>query len=332
MYYLLRLAEIVIPRLPPPLVYLLGNIIAPVVWLLAGKARRQATENMRHVLGGQNEQARQFLQTRAGRKRLRKLVRALFRLNVSNYLDLFLLPSLKPETIMQSMEIHGFEHIQQALASGKGVIVFSAHMGPFNYLIQWLAIQGYEVTIPVEHLADQRILDLVLRLRRSKGVQFVPLGGSKAMRTILQTLRNNGVVLITADRAVQGESVIMPFFGAPARLPSGIAHLVQRTGAPLVGAFGWRTRSVPMPLQGGEIFPVSLSEDERGQIEPLTRSIVSGLEQFIAAHPDQWIVFSPVWVEQEATNANADADADESAIKQKQVQVQTHVDDRGTSN
>ncbi len=311
MYYLLRLAASLIPRLPRRLVSWLGVVVAFIAWLFAGKARRQASENMLHVLGGQNEQSREFLRTRAGRKRLRRVVRGMFRQNVSNYLDLFLLPSLKAETILQSMQVRGLEHLQQALADGKGVIFFSAHLGPFDYLIQWLAIQGYEVTIPVEHLADQRILELILRLRRSKGIQYVPLGGSAALRAMLQTLRKNQIVMITADRAVQGESALVPFFGAPARLPLGIAELAQRTGAPVLGGFGWRSERRQEPRLNGEIVPVSsaLPPEQRNQIEPLQQSIVSCMERFIGAHPDQWVVFSPVWAAEEATEKQLQAKA-----------------------
>ncbi len=311
MYYLLRLAASLIPRLPRWLVSWLGVVVAFIVWLFAGKARRQAGENMLRVLGGQDEQSREFLRTRAGRKRLRRVVRGMFRQNVSNYLNLFLLPSLKAETILQSMQVQGLEHLQQALAGGKGVIFFSAHLGPFDYLIQWLAIQGYEVTIPVEHLADRRVLELVLRLRRSKGIQYVPLGGSAAVRAMLQTLRKNQIVMITADRAVQGESALVPFFGAPARLPLGIAELAQRTGAPVLGGFGWRSERREEPRLVGEIVPVSsaLPPEQRNQIEPLQRSIVSCMERFIGAHPDQWVVFAPVWVAEEATEKQLQAKA-----------------------
>src|SRR5579885_3334185 len=294
MYYLLRLAASLIPRLPRWLVSWLGVVVAFIVWLFAGKARRQAGENMLRVLGGQDEQSREFLRTRAGRKRLRRVVRGMFRQNVSNYLNLFLLPSLKAETILQSMQVRGLEHLQQALAGGKGVIFFSAHLGPFDYLIQWLAIQGYEVTIPVEHLADRRVLELVLRLRRSKGIQYVPLGGSAALRAMLQTLRKNQIVMITADRAVQGESALVPFFGAPA-----------------LGGFGWRSERRVEPRLVGEIVPVSsaLPPEQRNQIEPLQRSIVSCMERFIGAHPDQWVVFAPVWVAEEATEKQLQAKA-----------------------
>lgn len=298
MYYLFRLAEIVIPRLPRRLVRVLGNGVALIAWLVAGKARRQATENIRHVLGGQDEQARRSLQTWAGRRRLQKIVRGMFKQNVSNYLDLFLLPTIKPETILQNMDLHGLEHVKAALALGKGVIIFSGHYGPFDYLVQWLAIQGQEVVIPVEQLADTRILDLVLRLRRSRGIQYVPLGGSKAMRAMLQALRHNQIVLITADRAVQGEFVEVPFFGAPARLPLGIAELTQRTGAPVVGGFGWPRQHGQGPKFVAELVPLSLAlpEEQRKQTDHLMSGIVAIMERYIGARPQHWVVFAPIWV------------------------------------
>ena len=51
MYRVFRLASIVIPRLPRGFVLALSQVIGLVAWLVAGNARRQATINMRHVLG-----------------------------------------------------------------------------------------------------------------------------------------------------------------------------------------------------------------------------------------------------------------------------------------
>src|SRR5205823_14743142 len=125
-----------------------------------------------------------------------------------------------------------------------------------------IAIKCYQLTIPVERLKDERILDLILKLRNSKGVQFVPLGGSTPIRTFIKALRNNQIVLITADRAVEGESVEKLFFDEPALLPIGPVALSQRTGAALVGACGWYTSRTHIE---GKFVPLTLelSEDER---------------------------------------------------------------------
>lgn len=299
MYKLFRIVVIVSRRLPGWAIELIGSLGGILFWLVAKGARRQATENMVHVLG------EEIRQTRQGRRRLRRTVQGVFQNSVRNYLQAFALPTTSAKTIVDTMHVEGEEHLKEALARGKGVILFSAHFGPFDYLSQWIAIKGYDLTIPVENLKDQRMLDLMLTLRRSHGVNFLPLGGSAPMRVILQALRNNKIVLITADRAVQGERVEMPFFGAPAELPSGPAALATRTGATVVGAFGWRTYRAngERPIIGS-FTPLSLAlpEEQRADMKSVMRGIVDRMEQQIGAHPEQWVVFSPMWKNTKNTN------------------------------
>ena len=293
MNYLFRFATVVVPRLPHWFVLFLANAIGLVAWLVASKPRKQATANIRHVLGTQ------VLATHAGRKRLQQIVRSMFQYSVRNYLETFALLHSRPELILNRIIDRGVENIEAALAKGKGLILFSAHLGPFDYLVQWLSIKGYKVTIPVERLNDQRMLDLMIKLRNSQGMQYIPLGGSGPLRSIIQALRNNQIVLITADRAVEGESVVKPFFGEPARFPIGPVSLSLRTGAPLVGAFG---SYVSSKLMLGEIVPLSLelTEDEQTNTDRMMCGMIEMMERFIKAHPEQWVVFSPVWISDSA--------------------------------
>jgi lauroyl/myristoyl acyltransferase len=288
MYYPYRFASIAIPRLPRWLVLALAKIIGLTVWLFARSTRKQATTNIIHVLGPQVQK------TRAGRRMLRRTVQGMFQHNVRNYMNVFSLPNIQPATILRRMKIDGIEHLDAALALGKGAILFSAHLGPFDYMVQGFPAKGYQVTIPVEQLKDQRMLDLMLKLRRSQGINFVSLGDSSSMRSIIQALRKNQVVLVAADRAVQGESVEKPFFGSTARLPLGPVLLAQRTGAPLVGGFGWYTSNASMQVQFAPL-SLELTEQERANTDTLMCGLIEMMERAIEAHPEQWLMFSPVW-------------------------------------
>jgi KDO2-lipid IV(A) lauroyltransferase len=289
MYRLYAFAAKVVPHLPRGMILALAQVIGLAAWLVAGKARRQATANMLHVLGPD------IRATRAGRRRLRKTVLSMFRYNVRNYLEALYLPPTKPEVIQRELQdITGEEHLEEALARGKGVILISVHLGPFNNLTQWFTVNGYNVTIPVERLKDERMLDLMLSLRRRPGVNFTPLGGSVPLRAMIAALRKNELVLITGDRAVVGESVERLFFDATARLPSGPINLAQRTDAMLVGAVGWYERQGRV---GGHFTPISLAvpEEERADEERLHAKVVEMMEREIRSHPEQWVVFDPVW-------------------------------------
>lgn len=292
MYYLFLWGGRIVPRLPPWLLRMLPRLLGSLAWLVATGPRQQATSNVRHVLDAKAQR------TATGRRKLQRVVRGMFRNNVSNYLDAFLIPCMKnrQKDLYQRHLLHE-EHLKEALSLGKGAIVFSAHFGPFTYLAWWLVALGYQVTIPVENLKNERLMRLTLDLRNQSGVNYLPLGGSAPMRAIFQALRQNQVVLITADRAVEGESVVCDFFGAPARLPIGLVNLSIRTGAPLVGAIGWYSSKARVHADFIRL-TLALPEEDRQRPEVIQAAIIAELEQVIRARPEQWIVLSKVWVDQ----------------------------------
>jgi lauroyl/myristoyl acyltransferase len=294
MYRLYRFASIVVPHLPLSFVRGLSLVIGFAAWIFARKARKQAAINMQHVLGPQ------IHSTRAGRKTLRRTVRKMFRYSARNYLEALYLPYLKREELLSRLTYRGgLEHLDAALAQGKGAIILSIHSGPFEYIVQWFAFQNYSLTIPVEHLKDERMFELALKLRSRPGLQFAPLGGSAPLRSMMQALKKNQIVVIAVDRAVVGESVEKPFFGALARFPFGPISLALRTGAAVVSGFGWYDSHNYM---GGHLMPVSLAlnEDERNDPDKLMEKIVETLEENIGARPEQWVMFSPIWTEERA--------------------------------
>ncbi len=290
MYYLFLWASRLVPRLPRWLLRALPDLVGPLAWLVAIGPRKHATNNARHVLGAEVQR------TAAGRRRLRRVVRGMFRSSVRNYLDAFLMPSIKAQDVLDRLSITHEDYVQEALALGKGAIICSAHFGPIEYMAPWFTAHGYQVVIPVEGLKDERLLRLMLKLRNSSGITYVPLGGSAPLRAIFQALRKNQIVIITADRAVVGESVVRTFFGAPARLPIGLVDLSIRTGAPLVGGLGWHSSKTRLSAEFMQL-TLALPEEDRTRPEVLHAALITELERIIGAHPEQWVVLSQIWEE-----------------------------------
>ncbi len=289
MYRLYRFASIVIPRLPRSFIRALSLVIGLAAWLFARGARKQAAINMQHVLGPQIQS------TGAGRRTLRRTVRKMFRNSARNYLEALYLPHLTREELLSRLTYRGgLEHLDAALAQGKGVIILSIHSGPFEYIVQWFAFENYSLTIPVEHLKDERMFELALKLRGRPGLHFTPLGGSAPLRSMIQALKKNQIVILAVDRAIVGEMVEKPFFGAPARFPFGPISLALRTGAALMTGFGWYDSHNHM---GGQLLPVSLAlnEDQRNDPDKLLEKIIETLEENISIRPEQWVMFSPIW-------------------------------------
>jgi KDO2-lipid IV(A) lauroyltransferase len=221
----------------------------------------------------------------------------MFQHNVRNYIEVCILPHHTPEKHQRITEELGFEHIEAGLARGKGVITVTAHYGPFDYIVQSATYRGYDLTAPVEPLKDQRILDLMLQLRGSQGVHFVPLGQASTLRTIIQKLKSNKLIVLTADRGSQGQKTSVPFFDAPAELPLGAVALAQRTGATLVGTFARRTSLTGMQLQ---CLPITtdMTAEQSQDTAYVLQKISRMMEQVIRDCPEQWLAFSPIWPEE----------------------------------
>src|SRR6266852_18922 len=108
-YRFFRLGCWLFPRLPEWLVRLLPGLVGPLVWALAGRVRRQAMRNICQVLGPD------ACAKGAGRRRLQRVVRGLFRTSVANYLSAFTLPTRDHQTILGQVTVTGLEHLTEAL-------------------------------------------------------------------------------------------------------------------------------------------------------------------------------------------------------------------------
>lgn len=295
-------------RLPRPLRRGLSMAAGTVAWAVAAEPRRNVTANVRRVLGVSSHPSL------ASRLRAQLIARRVFCNCVSNYFELFALPRLTRAEILGRIDVKGREYFEQAVSLGRGVIIASAHLGPFEYLPSWMPARGFEMVIPVEKIGDKKGLGMMLEARHSNGVTFVPLTGLAAVRTMVRMLGNGQVVLITADRAIEGQSAMVKFFGACARLPVGPVDLSVMTGAPLIGGFGWRN--------GGrdviEFVPISLGlpEPQRSDREALQALLIRRLESIIGEHIDEWVVFEPIWRQTEPPPAGEGSRAAQGTASQ----------------
>jgi lauroyl/myristoyl acyltransferase len=173
------------------------------------------------------------------------------------------------------VEIRGREHLEAALAAGKGAILCSAHFGSYNCGFSVLHASGFPVTgigrLWYRHEGDLSSAERwlwefyfrpVWRHRQRPNIETLP-GRPQVAALAAAALRANEVVTICIDATPLDENrasaVEVPFLGRPTRLLPGIVTLAQVTGAPVLMGFIYRTAdyrhqvleiSAPMPLEG----------------------------------------------------------------------------------
>ena len=270
-YWAFRTAAWMVPRVPVAVSYGIAWLGAELAFRFVPSRRQAVTSNLRHVMG-LDEAA----------PALNVAVRSVFHTQAYNYVDLFLMPRLTPEWLAERIEITNLSAFLQACTQGKGVILATAHLGNFDLLVKVTKTLNVPTAVLVERLTPEAMHQTVVRLRGAHGIRLIPAGPG-GLREAVRTLKSGGVLAIGADRDVQGRGEPVSFFGKPARMPVGAVELARRTGAALVPAFGLR-----LP---GRRYRITIEPP----IVPEAGTLIGLMERYIREHPEQWIVFEPVW-------------------------------------
>ena len=154
-----------------------------------------------------------------------------------NYVDLLQLGRLPAATLLQRIEVAGYEHLRQAHAAGRGVLIVSGHIGNLDVVGQVLALRGHRALVPVEPIRPPRLFQYVSALRARYGLTLVP--AEKALRPALRTLRQGGIVVLINDWDRPGNGVPVRFFSRETRLPAAPAitpSTHRRADCPLLRA------------------------------------------------------------------------------------------------
>ncbi len=185
----------------------------------------------------------------------------------------------KGRALARLVEIRGLEHIEAALAGGKGAILCCAHFGSFNCGISLLGARGFPITIvgrwasnDIEH-RQSSLARFLYRLtvqkslaRHRRRANIEPSGQMGVALQAATILRQNELIIIGIDAplldADRQRAVPMDFLNGQALLLPGATTIAQLMGAPVLMTFmrrsaDWRHQvleiSPPMPLDGDAV-------------------------------------------------------------------------------
>lgn len=231
-----------------------------------------------------------------GDVRLRRATQLAFDSYTRYWLESFRLPHLTRRAVDRGMTVHGYEHVEAALAAGNGVILALPHLGGWEWAGRWLADKGLGVTAVVEAIEPPELFEWFRDLRQKLGMNIVELG-NHAGRAVLAALDRNDVVCLLSDRDIQRTGVEVEFFGERTTLPAGPATLGLRTGAPILPTAVYFTDRTDGHL--GVVRPPLDAERGEGRlradVERVTQALAAELEHLIRRSPYQWHLFQPNW-------------------------------------
>ena len=281
---LFRLGNLVVRALPPAVRYSLAALVGRFAYYGLPRRRRVALQNYAQVLG-----------LPADHPLTKRTARHAFGNYAKLVTDFLLMYSLTPEAIRTLVRAEGVEHLDRALAQGRGAIAVTAHVSNWDILAAAAAVRGYVVNAVTEELPSSRLNQVVIRSRERIGMRIIPLASSGSVRAILKALARNEVVALASDLYRGDHGVRVTFFDRPISFPAGPAAIALKTGAPLLPVWVRRepdnryVAEVEAPLE------VSRAGDPARDLQLTTQRIAQFFERIIRRTPDQWFVFLPLW-------------------------------------
>ena len=177
--------------------------------------------------------------------------------------------------------------LRDALAEGRGVVLPSAHLGPWERLAATLVARGFPLTAIVRGSYDPRFDRVVGAVRSRAGVLTIARGAPGAAARIVRTLRGGGVLGIPMDLRTRAESVTVPLLGGDAPTAVGPARIALRTGAPVVVC------TVEPRVDGDLAVTCTRLSTVDADDVALTARINAELERRIRRLPERWLWMHP---------------------------------------
>lgn len=202
-------------------------------------------------------------------------------------------PRLTQRDIDRLITVTGAEHLDAALAGGKGAILVAGHFGNWE-ILSTLARRGYPMTLLVGEQHNILIDGLMNRLRGRFGVEIVPVTGN--LMGVLRALRRNRVVAMLSDQDAGKNGVFVDFLGKAASTPYGPGRMAAGTGAALLPTSVVRRASGAHEIVVSEAIappPEDAPLDEKVRI--FTQGYTAEFERFIRLHPDHYFWMHRRW-------------------------------------
>lgn len=276
--------------------YLLARLIlASLAWTPLGVARRlarlyaaildRAVPRLRRIALRNLELALPEL-TRAERERIADGVFAsIGRLLVA----LARFPRLDRDNIHDWIRYEGFEHFEQGLRRGKGVLFATAHLGNWELSAFAHGLMAAPMHVVVRPLDNPMLDGLITRLRTLGGNRII--AKKDFARGILRALARKEAVGILIDQNTSlEEGAFVDFFGVPACANLGFAKIAARSQATVIPGFAlW------LEAEGRYVLRFCPPVEMTGEAVTDTQRLQKIVEEVIRQYPDQWLWIHRRW-------------------------------------
>ncbi len=261
----------------------LGRFIGWIWYYIIPIRRKLSLENINRALGAE-----------LSRKAQEKTIREFYGNFCMYIMEVLRIPYMTAEENEKRVEIVGREHMEAALAEGKGVILVATHNDNVDLGGCSMAMRGLPISVVVKQMGKMAEA-FISRVRQNTGV--ILISRKKSGNHIKELLAENKIVTIVVDQHLAPyRTIVCDFFGQRAATTHAPARFGFETGAPIITGIIQRKqkhgyhRIVLSPFVLETPY-ADLDLNIRYNTERLNRIV----EGWIRETPNQWWWFHKRW-------------------------------------
>lgn len=287
--YAYRAGGWLMSRLPVPVARAIVSFFLQLSFVLWPKKRRFVNDNFAHVLGKP-----------ASSLEVRRKAFAAYRSYARYVVELLRLPRLSNEqaaTLVDTSTLLPLEDYWKA--SGKGLILTTAHIGNLEGVARGIARHGWPIAAIADDSSFPELFEHLRAQRKAWGVELIPW---RNLRELYGWLKRNEILALIIDWGYRESDVPVRMFGSWTTLPAGPAALAAKTGAAIVHIAIRRSEDrQKFIVTYGD--PIVVTSNDPAEIQRATQAVADALAATIAAAPEDWYSFKPLWPATEAEQA-----------------------------
>jgi len=256
----------ILSLLPLSVLHTLGGGLGRLTYWLSPTYRRHLRENLAEA--GLDPSLRGAVAAEAGKQML-ELSRIWMR--------------TLEEAIAQVVEVVGWEYVEAAHQSGKGIVFLTPHLGCFEITAQYLSAH-FPITVlyrPPKRTSLQQLIEM----GRQRAQLHLAPADLTGVRSLIKALKRGQAIGLLPDQAPKtGEGVWLDFFGRPAYTMTLAARLSE-TGATTLMTWGER-------LPGGRGYRLHFSPPQAalaGNTVERAQRINQEVEHLVRRCPAQYL-------------------------------------------
>jgi predicted LPLAT superfamily acyltransferase len=194
----------------------------------------------------------------------------------------------------------GREKLDDIIASGKGAILLTAHVGNWQIALSNLrflkvpvhALMQYDPQAAARHYFDLGIKKRSFSIINADG----HFGG---MIEAAAALQRGEFVTIMGDRLIKGPSSTVDFLGKKVRLPNAAYTLAAHAGVPVIIFLAAKTGRKCFQMKVWDILYPQFESRESHQkiLDGCSQKFAETLEKYLKIFPYQWYNFFDFWTQ-----------------------------------